>query len=51
MAIEYFNYGLAKDILSKMKDGMWRGGYQYEHPGRPKPVAWRGIGDRNWINL
>ena len=29
MANEYYNYGLAKDVPSKLKDGMYRGGYQY----------------------
>lgn len=106
MAKELYNYGLAKDIPSKRKDGMYSNGYQYttdafysaheagralgvatpnidvvlkfnddvrfkqgpavaenmsrgfvggasqyEHPGRPKPVAFRKISDKNWTKL
>lgn len=29
MTDEYYNYGLDKDVDSKSKDGMYRGGYQY----------------------
>jgi len=106
MATEYYNYGLAKDVASKIRDGMYSGGYQYttdiyhladragahlgvdpknievvlkfeddgkfkkgpnvaqtpsrgfiggatqfEHPGRPKPVAQRKIFDRQWVAI
>ncbi len=29
MVNEYYNYGLAKDVPSKTKNGMFSGGYQY----------------------
>jgi len=29
MAAEYYNYGLEKNVAQKVRDGMFRGGYQY----------------------